>query len=147
MLTYLNHNCETRSRFKCSWNYICIINNILFNKYILQPHDKNIIWMVNLDQISFYSVPWCFNKMTFFHIDNCISLLFILQMVKIYPKDHLLQVEIWVSVYWKIIFSFSKYRASENNLKSILSLRNWKSDITASLKHNFTLKLYAMKLC
>ena len=134
---------------KCSWNYICIINNILFSKYILQPHDKNIIWMVNLDQIIF--TPYLFLdvliKWLFFHIDNCISLLIIPQMVKIYPKDHLLQVEIWVSVDWKIIFSLLKYRASVNNLKSILSLGNWKSDITASLKHNFTVKLYAMKLC
>ena len=134
-----------------SMNVFIFIHEYL-NAYKYPRHKSIVsvtILMVNLDQIIF--TPHLFldvlTKWLFFHIENCISLLFVPQMVKIYPKDHLLQVEIWVSVDWKIIFSFSKYRASVNNLKSILSSRNWKSDITASLKHNFTVKLYAMKLC
>ena len=47
-------------------------------------------------------------KYLFLNTDNYTSFLLILQMAKIcmYPKDHLLQLEIWLSANWKIIYSF-----------------------------------------
>ena len=47
-------------------------------------------------------------KYLFLNTDNYMSLLLIPQMVKIcmYPKDHLLQLEIWLCANWKIIYSF-----------------------------------------
>ena len=46
-------------------------------------------------------------KYLFLNTDNYTSFLLILQMAKIsmYLKDHLLQLEIWLSANWKIIYS------------------------------------------
>ena len=74
-------------------------------------------------------------------------------MVKIYPKDHLLQVEIWVIVNWELLFSFSFIMPWFHNMSRVCkqfivfslfqTLEKWHNGLFETSKHNFIVKLCA----